>query len=699
MILLIPVKKSHIQFIRTNATQSWGIQGSDVVVATGTGSGKTESFLFPMLTHLADDARRTKEEGGEEASSERALRCLILYPMNALVADQVSRLRSLLGNPKMALRLMRMGMGRFPQFGMYTGRSEYHGWYATETASGWKRNSKMGRINTYLNSLKELQERPDAWTALTSKHKLPSMGGRLIQADSNASPFDTLSFDELSPRAKMDLLDKAKGRSAKDAVRSARYELVANQERFDRFMASDRYDAIHGLHLSRLGDGLDRELIGRHRHLGAFTGTSSTSTHTLMPKMSSKLGVGIPDVMVTNYSMLEYMLMRPLEHIFWHSTGEWLRDCTRDSSDPLRRKLMLVVDEAHLYRGALGTEFSLLLNRLLNVLNVERDRLQFIITSASLGNDEQSKRKYVGGLLSLAKGGEREQGLVLPPTRLAPVVVPQKARSFINAEEAGKLHDIKKRRPEHITGEQRILMEQEALDVLFGADKRRLAEQNHLHIDDMVARHQQVAYDLLSTSAVFLRMKQLLLRPNDATLEDREALMGEYARRGINTDESVTMLRRIPRRASILRALLVEATTGKEQADAALDALLDLAASACTQQQKSGFGNVHPRFSRSDLLFVRRRHRPNLPGCARFIPRAPATAMMLNARARGGGVFTTSSPTGIVEGLLHSFGLRGGQKITPTTERQPQWKMGHIPVHSSIENSLMGGSETAFSAT
>ena len=295
---------------------------------------------------------------------------------------------------------------------------------------------------------------------------------------------------------------------------------------------------------------------------------------------------------------------------------------------------MLVVDEAHLYRGALGTEFSLLLNRLLNVLNVERDRLQFIITSASLGNDEQSKRKYVGGLLSLAKGGEREQGLVLPPTRLAPVVVPQKARSFINAEEAGKLHDIKKRRPEHITGEQRILMEQEALDVLFGADKRRMAEQNHLHIDDMVARHQQVAYDLLSTSAVFLRMKQLLLRPNDATLEDREALMGEYARRGINTDESVTMLRRIPRRASILRALLVEATTGKEQADAALDALLDLAASACQQQKLTG--NVHPRFSRSVALFVREDGIANLPRMRLASSRAPATAMMLNARARGG---------------------------------------------------------------
>ena len=109
--------------------------------------------------------------------------------------------------------------------------------------------------------------------------------------------------------------------------------------------------------------------------------------------------------------------------------------------------------------------------------------------------------------------------------------------------------------------------------------------------------------------------------------------MGEYARRGINTDESVTMLRRIPRRASILRALLVEATTGKEQADAALDTLLDLAASACTQQQKFGIWERSSPFLTVRLhLFVRGDGSPEFaPDAARFIPRAPATAMILHA--------------------------------------------------------------------
>ena len=49
-----------------------------------------------------------------------------------------------------------------------------------------------------------------------------------------------------------------------------------------------------------------------------------------------------------------------------------------------------MIDEAHLYQGAMGTEFSLLLNRLLSVISGDsedlgRDRLQFIITSAAWG--------------------------------------------------------------------------------------------------------------------------------------------------------------------------------------------------------------------------------------------------------------------------------------------------------------------------
>ncbi|MCI0539982.1 MAG: DEAD/DEAH box helicase [Verrucomicrobiales bacterium] len=56
----------------------------NVVVATGTGSGKTESFLYPILFHLYRESAR-----GELGNGVRAL---ILYPMNALANDQRDRL-------------------------------------------------------------------------------------------------------------------------------------------------------------------------------------------------------------------------------------------------------------------------------------------------------------------------------------------------------------------------------------------------------------------------------------------------------------------------------------------------------------------------------------------------------------------------------------------------------------------------------
>jgi ATP-dependent helicase YprA (DUF1998 family) len=61
----------------------------NLIVATGTGSGKTECFLLPILNGLAREARDgTLEEAG--------VRALLLYPMNALANDQVKRLRRLL---------------------------------------------------------------------------------------------------------------------------------------------------------------------------------------------------------------------------------------------------------------------------------------------------------------------------------------------------------------------------------------------------------------------------------------------------------------------------------------------------------------------------------------------------------------------------------------------------------------------------
>jgi len=62
--------------------------GRNVVVATGTGSGKTESFLVPIL-----DALSAEHERGELGPGVRAL---LLYPMNALANDQLKRLRQML---------------------------------------------------------------------------------------------------------------------------------------------------------------------------------------------------------------------------------------------------------------------------------------------------------------------------------------------------------------------------------------------------------------------------------------------------------------------------------------------------------------------------------------------------------------------------------------------------------------------------
>jgi DEAD/DEAH box helicase domain-containing protein len=73
----------------THQEQSWNRlcsdrQAANTLVATGTGSGKTECFLFPLLDHAA----RMKKQGGD---SGKGIKALVIYPMNALATDQARR--------------------------------------------------------------------------------------------------------------------------------------------------------------------------------------------------------------------------------------------------------------------------------------------------------------------------------------------------------------------------------------------------------------------------------------------------------------------------------------------------------------------------------------------------------------------------------------------------------------------------------
>ncbi|MBD2014350.1 DEAD/DEAH box helicase [Microcoleus sp. FACHB-53] len=60
---------------------------SPLVVTTGTGSGKTESFLLPVIQNAIEDAIQFKQSG---------LTAILVYPMNALANDQLQRIESYL---------------------------------------------------------------------------------------------------------------------------------------------------------------------------------------------------------------------------------------------------------------------------------------------------------------------------------------------------------------------------------------------------------------------------------------------------------------------------------------------------------------------------------------------------------------------------------------------------------------------------
>ena len=103
-----------------------------------------------------------------------------------------------------------------------------------------------------------------------------------------------------------------------------------------------------------------------------------------------------PDILITNYSMLNIMLMRSIEQSVFDKTRAWLEaDPYRNTEHPLH-VFHLIVDELHSYRGTAGTEVAYIIRLVYDRLGLKPDskQLRILSTTASL-HDTGDGRKFL----------------------------------------------------------------------------------------------------------------------------------------------------------------------------------------------------------------------------------------------------------------------------------------------------------------
>ncbi|MCB1743609.1 MAG: DEAD/DEAH box helicase, partial [Gammaproteobacteria bacterium] len=293
----------------------------DLVVTTGTGSGKTETFLLPILGRVAAEAAAGK------TFQSRAVRALLLYPMNALVNDQLGRLRVLFGDNSVARWFTDHG-GRPMKFARYTGRTLYPGRRKEDTD---KHRARLQTLRFYL----ELEE------------------------NAASDPCARGLISELRRRGKW---------PAKPST------TPSDENGISAWYGTGRWKNPNDEWVRTIERPEDPELFLRH-----------------------EAQEGVPDLLVTNYSMLEYMLLRPIERGIFRETANYY-EANRE------QRLLLILDEAHLYRGAQGTEVAMLIRRLRNRLRLRLEQLQIVCTSASFSNPEAA-RHFAAELVGKSDAG------------------------------------------------------------------------------------------------------------------------------------------------------------------------------------------------------------------------------------------------------------------------------------------------------
>ena len=170
------------------------LSGESAVVTAGTGSGKTEAFLLPIFAYLVqesagwskpgprlahqddwwkDDAWRNQcwPRKGKQTNYQRSLRVpqrdnerrdaairgLVIYPMNALVEDQLSRLRAALDSRQVRKWFNKYRDGNRFYFGRYNASTPVPGHEDSAPNASGKQRPDHQRIEKLANLLKEAE--------------------------------------------------------------------------------------------------------------------------------------------------------------------------------------------------------------------------------------------------------------------------------------------------------------------------------------------------------------------------------------------------------------------------------------------------------------------------------------------------------------------------------------------------------------
>lgn len=185
----------------------------------------------------------------------------------------------------------------------------------------------------------------------------------------------------------------------------------------------------------RFAKTIDRQAGLKGLRVGLFVGGAESSPQKTMDKdavitCKETLRREPPDILLTNYKMLDYLLMRPKDQSLWAHNGP----------DTLR---YLIVDELHTFDGAQGTDLSLLIRRLQARFKIQPGQLICAGTSATLGGDEAKADllKYASTIFSstfdekaiIAEQRQTEQSFieVLQYLSLHPGITPEQLRQAL----------------------------------------------------------------------------------------------------------------------------------------------------------------------------------------------------------------------------------------------------------------------------